>query len=371
MTAVLLTELGGPEVLQVRHDVPVPSVGPRQVLVQVGAAAVNNTDINTRIGWYSPSSAVSTAEASSAATAISTTTSEGTWRGEHLPFPRIQGADVSGTIVAVGDGVDKKRIGERVLINPCPSTGNEEEEEEEVAYLGSESDGGFAQFCCVPSRSAHVITNDRLTMEQLASFPCSYSTAENALARAQCTADDTVLITGASGGVGSAAVQLAKRRGATVIAVCRISNKGAALRAMGADRIIDRDDDLVEALGRDSVSLVYDVVGGPKWPRLLDVLQRRGRLCTSGAIAGPVVSLDLRKLYLKDLTLMGTTALDHGSFAHLVQYINNGELQPLVAATYPLADIHRAQQDFLAKKHVGKLVLVPPPLSDKQLTANA
>jgi NADPH:quinone reductase-like Zn-dependent oxidoreductase len=193
---------------------------------------------------------------------------------------------------------------------------------------------------------------------ELASIPCAWSTAENMLHRSRCGAE-RVLITGASGGVGSAAIQLAKRRGAEVIALSGAS-KAADVRALGADRVLDRDADLVKALGRDSVDLAVDLVAGPNWPRLLEVLRVGGRYATSGAIAGPLVELDVRTLYLKDLTFYGCTFQDDEVFRNLVGYIERGEIRPVVAKTYPLAEIRAAQSDFLAKGYTGKLVLIPP-----------
>jgi NADPH:quinone reductase-like Zn-dependent oxidoreductase len=153
-------------------------------------------------------------------------------------------------------------------------------------------------------------------------------------------------------------VQLAKRRGAAVVALAA-ADKANALRELGAERVLDRGTDLRQALGTESVDVVIDVVGGPQFPALLDVLKPRGRYAVSGAIAGPIVTLDLRTLYLKDLTLVGGTIQEPEVFGNLVRYIEHGEIRPLVAATYPLAEIHAAQEAFLAKRHVGKIVLVP------------
>jgi NADPH:quinone reductase-like Zn-dependent oxidoreductase len=353
MIAVHMTKLGGPEVLEYKDDVPVPTPSPGEVLIRVGAAGVNNTDINTRIGWYSKQATGATADTDV------TQDNERTWGREGMSFPRIQGADVAGVVVAVGASVDPSRLGERVVVDPCPRPADGDMAN--LPYFGSECNGGFAQFCVAPASSVHKMTVD-LTDAELATFPCSYSTSENLLTRSRCTATDIVLVTGASGGVGSATIQLAKRRGATVIALCGAA-KASRVKALGADRVLDRNADIVTELGLESVTVVVDLVGvlgGPSWPRLLDVLRRGGRYATSGAIAGPMVELDLRTLYLKDLTLLGCTGLDEGVFASLVGYINRGEVKPLVAATYPLKDISQAQEDFLLKKHVGKLVLVPP-----------
>ena len=136
--------------------------------------------------------------------------------------------------------------------------------------------------------------------------------------------------------------------------------KAAEVMALGADRVIDRDADLVAELGEGSVDVVLDLVGGPGWPQLLDILKRGGRYAISGAIAGPLAQIDLRTLYLKDLTLYGATFQEDEVFETLVHYIEAGRIRPVVARTYPLKDIIQAQKDFLAKGHVGKLVLIPP-----------
>lgn len=340
MRAVLLTAHGGFECLEYRTDVAVPTPGTGEVLVNIAAAGINNTDINTRIGWY----ADSVADDDSAG-----------WTGDAFTFPRIQGADGCGTVVAVGDGVDPSRVGQRVLIEPVirEPVGWALDQ---ARYFGSECDGAFADYATVPSAHAHRINSD-LTDAQLASFPCAYSAAENMLTRVGATASDTVLVTGASGGVGSAAVQLAKRRGCRVIAVAG-ADKLSQVAQLGADVTIARGTDLAAQCGRESVDVVIDVVGGDQWPQLLSILKRGGRYATAGAIAGPNVQLDLRTLYLKDLRLFGCTVLEPEVFANLIGYIERGEIKPLVAAQFALSDIVAAQQYFLSKNYFGKIVLV-------------
>ena len=340
MHAVLLTGHGGFEKLDYRDDVPVPHPQHGEVLIRVAAAGVNNTDINTRIGWY----AESASEAEDAG-----------WTGNAFSFPRIQGADCCGHIVAVGEGVDPVRVGARILVEPVFR--NDDASLADAVYFGSERDGAFAEYTVVPSVFAHTITSD-LSDAELASFPCAYSAAENMLTRAGVSVGETVLITGASGGVGSAAVQLAKRRGAHVIAVVG-KDKTEAIYALGANRAVDRGADLPAALGGESVDVVIDVIGGPHFAGLLSVLKRGGRYAVAGAIAGPSVTLDLRTLYLKDLRLIGCTVLDPQVFSNLVSYIERGEIKALLAATYPLSEIVAAQAMFLEKKHVGKIVLIP------------
>jgi NADPH:quinone reductase-like Zn-dependent oxidoreductase len=325
MRAVLLKGHGGFEQLEYREDVPVPVAGSGEVLIRVGAAAINNTDINTRTGWYSKAVTEGTTIVGSAYGHAAAQTEDSGWTGAPPVFPRIQGADACGLVVAGGAGVDPARIGERVLVEPAAH--------------------------------AYRVTSS-LTDVELASFPCAYSAAENLLSRSALRSGETVLVTGASGGVGSAAVQLATRRRATVLAVTHPS-KGALVGSLGASRVLARDADLVAELGRESVDVVVDVVGGRQFGPLLDVLRRGGRYATAGAIAGPIVALDLRTLYLKDLRLLGCTMLDPGVFVHLVSYIERGELRPVVSRTYPMSAIIAAQQDFLSKQHAGKIVLLP------------
>jgi NADPH:quinone reductase-like Zn-dependent oxidoreductase len=339
MSGVVLTGHGGAERLVWRDDLAKPMPGSGDVLIRVAAAAVNNTDINTRTAWYSKSDA-DAADAS--------------WSGTPLSFPRIQGADVCGAIVVVGEGVDPKRVGERVLVEPCLCEAGGQTLETPW-YFGSECDGGFAEYTRVASRHAHKVESPMSDVE-LASFPCSYSTAENMLTRSKVKAGETVLVTGASGGVGSAAVQLAKARGAEVIAVTSPS-KAETLKALGADRILGRDADYLQELGAGRVDVVIDLVAGPKWPSLMDVIRPGGRYAVAGAIGGPLVELDVRTLYLKDLSFFGCTVLESEVFGNLIRRIEQGDIRPLVAETYPLKEITAAQEAFQAKGHTGKIVL--------------
>ncbi len=366
MKAVLLTGHGGFDRLEYR-DVPVPAPADGEVLIRVGAAAVNNTDINTRTGWYSREVSEGTTAAAAAQGIAAARAEDSGWTGDAPRFPRIQGADACGRIVAIGAGVEASRLGERVLVEPVfrcaeasgpPAGDGPARDRFRAIYFGSEWDGAFAQFARVPSAHAHRITS-RLSDVELASFPCSYSAAENMLTRLQLVAGERVLITGASGGVGSAAVQLAKRRGAWVYAVVG-AEKGAAVTALGADCILEREADLVAAVGQESVDAVVDIVGGARFPALLELLRRGGRYAAAGAIAGPLVELDLRTLYLKDLSLLGCTVLEREVFGNLVGYIERAEIQPVIAAVHALQDIVAAQQEFLTKRHTGKIVLVPP-----------
>ena len=349
MRAVVLTGHGGFDRLALRDDVPVPVPGPGDVLIRIGAAAVNNTDINTRIGWYSK--AVAEATGAGAATGIAGAADDG-WSGAAFTFPRIQGADACGTVVAAGKDVDLARIGERVLVEPVFRG----PDRFDIRYFGSEVDGAFADYARVPAAHAHRIDSP-LSDAELSSFPCAYATAENILTRIGLTTGERVLITGASGGVGSAAVQLARRRGAEIVAMAG-ADKADAVRAIGATNVIPRDADLETLFGPEHFDAAVDVVGGAQFGPVLNLLTRGGRYGVSGAISGPIVDLDLRTLYLKDLRLIGCTVLEPEVFANLIGYIERGEIKPLVSTIYAMQDIVAAQEEFLTKRHVGKIVLV-------------
>lgn len=341
MRGVFLTGHGDLDKLEICDDIPVPNPGPFDVLIRVGAAAVNNTDINTRTAWYSRGDGASR---------------DASWSGNAIVFPLIQGADVCGRIVAVGDKVSPNRLNERVLVEPCIR----EADGKILAhpwYFGSECDGGFSEYTVVASSHAYQIESS-LSDVELASFPCSYSTAENLLTRAGVTANDTVLVTGASGGVGSAAVQLAKARGAKVVGITSRS-KSDKVVSLGADKILLREGSVIQSLGSSSIDVVIDVVAGEQWSELLDVLRPFGRYAVSGAIGGHFVSLDVRTLYLKDLSLFGCTVLEKEVFSHLIKHIEQNHIVPVVAKTFPLEQIAAAQKYFVTKHHTGKVVLTP------------
>ncbi|MGD8991678.1 MAG: zinc-binding dehydrogenase, partial [Desulfobacterales bacterium] len=273
-----------------------------------------------------------------------------------------QGADVAGRIVAVGESVPSERIGQRVLVDPWLRDPSDPGNRNLATYLGSERDGGFAQYTTLPAENAFVI-NSRLTDAELATFPCSYSTAENMLHRVGLGEGEKIFIPGASGGVGSALVQLAKRRGAWVLAMTG-RTKMDAIRDLGADEVVARgQENLAHQMGAiirgDEVDVVADVVGGPDFSIWFELLCRGGRYVTSGAIAGPIVELDLRTLYLKDLEMHGATVLPPGIFDNLVGYIERGDIRPLLAGEFSINDIRIAQEAFLAKKHIGNFVILP------------
>jgi len=346
MSGVCLTRHGGPEALEWRDDIPVPRPGPGQVLVRVLAAGVNNTDINTRVGWYA-------SEVTGATTEGDTGVEAGGWAGA-LDFPRIQGGDLCGEVVARGAGAKRFAIGRRVT---CPINQPRPTPDNPVGYiaLGSEYDGAFAQYCLLGERDLHDVTDAPLSDVEIAAIPCAFGTAAGLLDRAGVAAGQEVLITGASGGVGLAAVQLAARLGAKVTGVTSPA-KAELVGAQGATATIDRGAPLPES----RFHAVIDVVAGDAWPALIDALRPGGHYAVAGAIAGPVITADLRRIYLRDITIHGCTYQPPRVFEALICMVNAGQVRPLVSRSYPLHQIARAQADFQSKTLPGKLVLVPP-----------
>jgi NADPH:quinone reductase-like Zn-dependent oxidoreductase len=359
MKAVVLTGHGGLDKLVFR-DVPKPSPGPSEVLVRVGACGLNNTDINTRTGWYDPTVETSVSETLGLHGLDDGAASS--WNQGSVAFPRIQGAAVAGRIDGVGAGVDPGLVGERVLVDPSIRDPDLPARAQLVQYLGSERDGGFAEFVVVPAVNAHVI-DSALSDAELATFPCSYDTAEEMLERTGLTKGETVVVTGAAGGVGTALIQLALVRGARVVAVAG-TQKESRIRELGAHDFVARDvgdlrGEVERAVGARPIDVVADVVGGNMFDSLLKLLRRGGRYTTAGAIAGPTTRIDLRDLIYKDLEMYGVTNPTAATFARLVELVQAGSLHPLLEEVFPLAELPAAQAKLLKRAHVGKYVVVP------------
>jgi alcohol dehydrogenase len=345
MKAVLLTGHGGPERLEFREDWPVPKPASDEVLIKVGACGINNTDVWVREGAYGtsddPEAVASFGESP-------------------LQFPLIQGADIAGTIVGVGDAVDPARVGERVMVD----FGIYPDERDDVPsddYIGAGRPGGFAEYVAVPAANAHAV-DTTLSDAELATFCCAYVTGERMLNRAAVGPGDRVLVTGASGGVGSAVIQLCRVRGAIPYAVVG-PGKESAVKAVGAEATVTRGKGNLRkvvpaATGGETINVVVDTVAGAMLPDLLEILRPHGRYVTCGAIGGPVVEIDMRRIYLRHLQIHGSSQGTRADFATVRDYVVSGAIKPLLAATYPLAEVARAQEHFKRKDFVGKLVIV-------------
>lgn len=350
MAGVVLTGHGGLDRLIYREDLPLPTPGAGEVLIEVSACGLNNTDVWVRQGAYG------TDEDPNAVAS---------WRrsaeAETLTFPRIQGADSVGEIVAVGSGVPETRIGERVIVD-FSIYNDQGDSLANIDYIGHGRDGGFAEYLAVPSENAHV-ADDNLTDPELATFCCAYLTGEHMLDRASVRAGERVLITGASGGVGSGLIQLCRARGAIPYAVTS-EVKMRAVRDLGAEAVINRNGQdfaaaVQDALDGKPLDVVADLVGGVLFSSLLNLLRPEGRYTTAGAIAGPIVNLDLRTIYLKHLTIHGSSQGTRGAFKRLLNYIKSGQVKPRLDKQFKLSEFHRAQMYFMEKQFVGKVVVVP------------
>jgi NADPH:quinone reductase-like Zn-dependent oxidoreductase len=328
MKAVVLMGNGGPEMLEYL-DVPTPAPGPGEVLVRLQASAVNNTDIAFRQNWYD--------------------------KDVRVPWPRIQGAGGVGTIDGVGDGVDPQRIGRRVIVDPFLRRPAAPVEKSLVTLMGStDVDGCFAEFVVVSVENTVAISSD-VPVAEAACLPTAYQTAEEMQLRAGISAGQTVLVTGASGGVGCANVELAAMRGARVFAVAS-REKHDLVRAAGADVVLQRD-------GTGSAELlpafdaVLDVTGGPMVQTWLESIVLGGVYVTAGAIAGWETKIDMRTVIYNDLRLIGQQVARPNALVNLASYAEAGLLHPQVAAVFPLATMKEAQAMFVEKEFVGKIVI--------------
>ncbi len=340
MLAVVLTRFGGVDALELREVEP-PEPGPGEVVVSVAAVALNNTDIWTRQGAYGA-------------------TEPAGWLGP-IDFPRVPGADVCGHVEQVGVGVDPSWQGRRVLVDPVLEY-SDGPEPLVAAVLGSEADGGYAHRVVVRADRVHDVSTSPLTDQQLSCLPIAYGTATGMLERAGIGAGETVLVTGASGGVGLALVDLAAQRGARVLALSS-ADKAAPVLEVGAEVVIDRGvDDVAQRLAElapSGLDAVADVVAGPLVGQVMPHVRPGGRWVVAGAVAGPVIELDLRPLYLRSIRLIGSTMHTPAQFEVLVAAANRGDLAPRIAATHPLSAVRAAHQQFERREHVGKIVLVP------------
>ncbi|AMC99409.1 Crotonyl-CoA reductase [Halomonas chromatireducens] len=361
MTAMLLTGHGGIDKLIYRDDVATPRPGPGEVLVRVTATAKNNTDRKAREGLYPTKEK---GEVTSFAMGGTPT----------LTFPRIQGADVAGKVAAVGEGVDPQRIGQRGLLDFNLYPDSRRDINLMPDYYGHGADGGFAEYVAVPSDQFHHVPNPELADAELAALGmCSYQTAYHMMTSANVTAGERVLVTGASGGVGTALIQLCRIVGATPIAVSQL-DKADALLAMGAEAVVDRGDlptfveRVLEATGGSPIDAVMDLVGGEMTDRFIDTMivdmKRRStypRLSIAGASGGNLSEIMWTRIYLYQVQIFGVSHGTREEAEQLMEWIRQGQLKPVLHAAFKLSDLHRAETYFVNRgsNYLGKIVIVP------------
>ncbi|MBU3862844.1 zinc-binding dehydrogenase [Streptomyces sp. 4503] len=343
MRAVRITRHGGPEVLELTEvAVPAPRAG--EVLVQVSAVALNNTDLWTREGAYGRPGDPKAMSG---------------WRGP-IDFPRIQGADVAGRVVAVGTGVEGVLVGRRVVVDPAIYD-TEGPDAHPVGLMGSERDGGYAEYVTAPVERVHDVTESPLTDEQLATLPTAYGTALGMIERGRLRKGETALVSGASGGVGLALVQIARARGARVLAISS-GPKADAVREAGAHEVIDRAGDVAEQIrtaAPEGIDVALDVLAGELVSEGLPLLREGGRWVIAGALGGYDVTFDVRRLYLHNAQVIGSAMHTPTHFDLLMDLARRAEVQPVIAATFPLDQAAQAQEELSRREHVGKIVMHP------------
>ncbi|MGW2288735.1 zinc-binding dehydrogenase [Streptomyces phaeochromogenes] len=363
MHAMVLTGHGGLDKLVHEKDWPVPSPGRGEVLVKVGACGINNMDLNARTGWYGSTVTEGMTEKVALEGAPADATDLGNWNRDEFVFPRIQGSAIAGTVVAVGEGVDVGRVGQRVMVDPVLRDEQLPFQARGVGSIGSDTDGGFAEYAAVPSSSA-IEVKGKVSFVELAGFPVSHTTAEEMLVRADVKAGDKVVVRGAGGGVGTALIQLAHIRGAIVLAIAS-AEKEAEVRALGASEFVARDVEdqtaaVLSVFGRRGVDVLCDVVGGESSMGMLSLLRRGGKFVTAGALAGPISPVDLREIIYKDLQILGVASPELETTVNLVRYIEAGQITAHVDRVFPLVQLREAQRAFVEKKFIGKLVIQVP-----------
>lgn len=342
MRAAYFEEHGGPEVLRV-GELPDPRPGRGEVVVAVRAAAMNHLDLWTRRGLP----------------------------GLELELPHVGGADVAGTVAEVGDGVEGWEAGDRVVVNPSLWCGRceacirgEESLCRRYRILGEHVSGGFAELVTVPGRNLLRLPED-VAWERAAAAPLVYQTAWRALVgRAGLRAGETVLVTGASGGVATAAIQIAALAGATVYAVTSGPENVRRVRDLGADVVVDRlEEDFSRAVWRATdrrgVDVVLDSVGEAMWEGCVRALAADGRLVTYGGTTGPEVTLDVRRVFWRQLRILGSTMASRAEFERVMGLVLEGRLEPVVDEVLPLDEIRAAHERLEGGEVFGKLVLTP------------
>jgi NADPH:quinone reductase-like Zn-dependent oxidoreductase len=340
MRAAVFHEFGGPDVVRI-EDVARPEPGPGEVRLRVAAAAMNHLDLWVRRGLP-----------------IRTT------------MPHIGGSDIAGTVDAVGHAVGGVASGARVVADPSLSCGEcewcrrgEEPLCTQYRILGEHTQGGFAEYVTVPARNLHAVP-DGYPLEQAAAAPLVFLTAWRALmTRARLQPGESVLVTGASGGVATAAVQVARHAGARVFAVTTTENV-ERVRSLGADVVYDRNEvDFSKEVWRDTgkrgVDVILDSVGRATWQQCTRAVAKAGRIVVYGATTGPVLETDGRLLFWKQLDVLGSTMSNRREFRAVMDLVFAGVLQPVVDVAWPLERARDAHERLEAGAHFGKVVLVP------------
>ncbi len=341
MRAAVFEKFGGPDVVEVRK-VPVPEPGPGEVRLKVEASAMNHLDLWVRRGLP-----------------IET------------PMPHIGGSDIAGTVDAVGPGAEDVPLGTRVVVDPSlryewydGHDRGDSFDDLPFQIIGEHTQGGFAEYTVVPAANLLEIP-DGFPSTEAAAAGLVFVTAWRALiTRGRLRAGERILITGASGGVGTAAVQVARRAGAKVFAVTGGVENVTRTQALGADIVYDRHEvDFSREVWRDTykqgVHVVFDTVGEEIWPSCLRALARGGRLVTSGATTGSRGVTERRLVFCKQLEILGSTMGTRTEFREVMRLVFDGVFDPVIQEVMPLEEARRAHETLERGRIFGKLVLTP------------
>jgi len=326
MRAALVTAHGGPENLEYGWaQVPVPPPG--WIRVRVLACALHMLDVFVRRGMP----------------------------GVHLDLPHIPGGDIVGTVDALGDQAQGPAPGTLVLLDPSVNR----------KALGEDLPGGLAEYVIAPAENAIPLEAPAADAPLYAALPIAYGTALRMLAgRARVAAGETVVVLGAAGGVGVACVQLGKAMGARVIACSSSRAKLDQLATLGADELVDTSSgefgsQVWNLTGRTGADVVVDYLGADTWPQSIRALRLGGRLVTCGATSGYLAETDLRYVWTRELTILGSDGWSRGDLTELIRQVQAGELAPVIHGVFPLSQIREAVAELEDRRAVGKLVVVP------------
>jgi NADPH:quinone reductase-like Zn-dependent oxidoreductase len=343
MKAVIFKEHGGPEVLEYTEGAPSPSIKANEVLVQVRACALNHLDVWARGGLP----------------------------GIEIPLPHILGNDIAGIVREVGELVTWVRAGDEVMLHPGVSCGHcidclrgQDNMCAEYDILGYRRDGGYAELVAAPG--VNVIPKpEGLSFEEAAALPLVTVTAWHMLStRTQVQPGETVLIHAAGSGVGSIGIQIAKLRGARVIATAGSDEKLQKALELGADEVVnythvDWPKEVRRLTGKAGVDVVFEHTGAETWPGSLQSLRKNGRLVTCGATSGYDARTDIRQVFYRHLSLLGSFMGSKAEMLDAMKFIERGAIRAVVDKTLPLSDARRAHELMEDRAQFGKLVLVP------------
>lgn len=328
MQAAVIHEHGGPEVLRV-EEIQRPQVAEGWALVRVAACALNHLDVFVRRGMP----------------------------GLPIPLPHVSGGDIAGFVEEVGDGVSPDLVGAAVLVDPAVDGG----------AIGEDRPGGLAEFVSAPAANLIALPGDARLLD-FAALPIAYGTAYRMLVtRGRLESGETIAILGASGGVGVACVQFAKRAGARVLACTSSPEKAARLRELGADETIDTErGDFSAAIWRltdkRGADIIIDYTGRETWPGTIRAASHGGRILTCGATTGYDAVTDLRYVWRREIDIRGSDGWTRAELLEVVRSVREGEVRPVIHAVYPLSRVREAVADLEERRAFGKVLVVPDAL---------